>query len=401
MNKYKINNNFFNITYKLNKIIALELEQLGGKRSAILDNTNINNFINNEFPKICKKYDYIPSKIPAVERIVVFGDIHGDYEYAKELLEMSGVAKFDPNNDDVKWIGRNTYVVQVGDQIDRCRPIGNMQCNNPLTTHKDEASDIKILKLFNELHKQAIKPENGGAVISLLGNHEIMNSMGQLNYVSYLGLEEFEDYKDKENPNLVFGSGTEARAYAFQPGHEYGKLLGCSRAPAIIIGHNLFVHAGLVDGLINEIEMKGFKDFESICVAIRKWLLCILDISNVKDILVGSNYSMFWTRILGNLPTEISLDDPRCNKNINTVLNMFELGNGAIIIGHTPQSFIHNHNINGTCSGKVWRVDNGSSKAFDGFDQDIINGHKTHNRRAQYLEILNDKEYIVHDTKQK
>ena len=69
-----------------------------------------------------------------------------------------------------------------------------------------------------------------------------------------------------------------------------------------------------------------------------------------------------------------------------------------MIIGHTPQSFLLNKDINGTCGDQIWRVDNGSSSAFDTFDKFYKeNGKKHHNRRFQYLEILNDSEYHVWD----
>ena len=71
-----------------------------------------------------------------------------------------------------RWSGGNTIVVQLGDQIDNLR-------NNP---DYDEPSDIKILKFMTDLHNQAQK-EKKGAVYSLLGNHEIMNTK-DLRYVS-------------------------------------------------------------------------------------------------------------------------------------------------------------------------------------------------------------------------
>lgn len=193
-----------------------------------------------EYNDICKDYTYTPFIIEPVERIVVFGDIHGDYKMAVKLLLMSGVAKIvetvnDTNSgnkeDDnisldniscdskdseceelkgklvehknfkirsdvtykMKWIGGKTYVVQVGDQVDRCRVYGNMTCELPETTLDDEHSDIKILKLFTDLHEQAVK--ESGAVISLLGNHEINNALGNMSYVSAKGVNGFKNYR--------------------------------------------------------------------------------------------------------------------------------------------------------------------------------------------------------------
>jgi hypothetical protein len=96
-------------------------------------------------------------------------------------------------DDDLNWIAKpkSTIVVQIGDQVDRCRPEPGKKCTDPDTTPNDEGRDIDILELFNELHKKAKK--YGGGVYSLLGNHEIMNVDGDLNYVSYQGFIQFKD----------------------------------------------------------------------------------------------------------------------------------------------------------------------------------------------------------------
>ena len=133
---------------------------------------NKEDFINNIYPDMCAGYQYIPAILPSVARLLVMGDIHGDYNLLITMLRIGKLIDIDSSGN-ILWQGGSTYVVQVGDQIDRCRPISNMLCTNPKTTYQDEASDIKIMTLCNELHKQAIK--TGGAFISLLGNHEIMN----------------------------------------------------------------------------------------------------------------------------------------------------------------------------------------------------------------------------------
>lgn len=356
------------------------------------DKKEVDNFINNIYPQVCSNSRYIPAVIPAVERIVVFGDIHGDYELAVDMLIAAKVAEWKDNK--FIWIGGNTYVVQVGDQVDRCRPTENKTCDDPLATIKDEASDIKILEMYTDMDEQARK--DGGAVISLLGNHEIMNASGQLQYVSYAGLKQFNNYVDPKNPDLIFRSGADARRYAFAPGNQYGTYLGCNRLPAVIIGSNIFVHAGIVDGLIREIGLSGLNDFEAINVAIRKWLLGLLNRKHVSHIIGSSKYSMFWTRILGSIASDTPLSNPVCKDNISKVLNLFKVG--GIIIGHTPQSFQFSKDLNATCDGIVWRVDNGSSQAFNLFDKKYINtGKRDSNRRVQYLEIVNDNIYKTCD----
>lgn len=50
------------------------------------------NFENNEYKNHCKEYSFVPFIYDKVERIVVFGDIHGDYKMTIKLLEMAKVA---------------------------------------------------------------------------------------------------------------------------------------------------------------------------------------------------------------------------------------------------------------------------------------------------------------------
>ena len=367
-----------------------------------------------EYKKTCGN-NYTPAILPQVEEIIVFGDIHGDLKMAKDLLITSGVAK--EKKGKLKWIGGKKYVVQVGDQVDRCRPVTSvdgrlLSCDNKDATLNDENSDVEILKLFTDLDEQAIKV--GGRVISLLGNHELMNSSGDLNYVSYLGLKGFENYKDPVTGE-IFESGHHGRKHAFAPGNEYGKFLACSRVPAIIIGTNLFVHAGFIDSILKFIGIEGAKDIESINMAIRKWLMGTLPYEHVEKIVKGSKQSIFWTRELGNIPGKIvnGMENPLCAKNLNNVLRHIRVedrhtnyGNIerkkpkdlSVVIGHTPQSFTHTDDINATCGGLVWRVDNGGSAAFHNYDNMFLTtGKVSHARRLQYLQIINDNIYNVCD----
>lgn len=353
------------------------------------------NFINNIYPQKCQEYGfpYIPAVLPGVKRLIILGDIHGDYNLFIDMLKIGRVASQDKITGKMMWTGGSTYVVQVGDQIDRCRPMGNMTCTNPNMTYLDEASDIKILELANELHLQALKV--GGSFISLLGNHEIMNALGALAYVSYEGIKQFENYTDPITKE-TFKSGMEGRKHAFNPGNQYGKMLGCTRLPAIIIGKHLMVHAGIVNGLIEELGLSSYEDLESINISIRKWLLGMIKKKYIKNIIDSSKTSMFWTRILGNIPPDTSLDNPVCIGHIGEVLKLFQIG--SIIVGHTPQSFSYSDDINQTCDGKVWRVDNGSSSAFHKFDRDLMTtGKVKHSRRPQVLEIIDDTDYFILD----
>jgi len=352
------------------------------------------------FNKHCSRYGkYLPPVLPAVDRIIVIGDIHGDINVLITCLTISNLIK--PLSSisegyinvlkNIKWIGGKTVVVQVGDQIDSCRP-KHTKCDDPNTTKNDEPNDILILKLFTELHKQAVK--SGGAVYSLLGNHEIMNVMGQFNYVSYENLVSFSDYKDtkinfeKMYPKLsLVARGKLARQHAFKEGNKYASFLGCTRYPAIIIGDFMFVHAGITPNFMKKTGITKREDLVSLNYHVRKWLLGLINKDTITDIVDSHEYSLFWTRVLGNIPSETNPNF--CTDQLEYVLNAFRIGH--IVVGHTPQFYINKDGINTTCNEKIIRVDfGGSNMAFNGFGAD-----NDENREPQVLEILNNTELNI------
>src|SRR6202007_3215109 len=91
--------------------------------------------------------------------IVVVGDVHGAYPEFTSILERAGL--IDAGH---KWIGGSAIFVQTGDVMDR------------------GPESRKALDLLMALETEASK--QNGKVIPLLGNHEVMNIMGDLRYVS-------------------------------------------------------------------------------------------------------------------------------------------------------------------------------------------------------------------------
>ena len=89
----------------------------------------INNIIDfqNIWNQTCSKYNLdnnLISYYPPQERIIVIGDLHGSYDMMISSLKLATLID---NNDN--WIGNNTYVVIVGDQIDNCRSNSFISCN--------------------------------------------------------------------------------------------------------------------------------------------------------------------------------------------------------------------------------------------------------------------------------
>jgi hypothetical protein len=107
------------------------------------------------------------------ERVVVIGDIHGDLERLTSLLELSGL--LDSQN---KWVGGNSNLVITGDMTDR-------------------GSQVRaVMDLLIQLEKDASK--RGGRVVTLMGNHEMMNIVGDLRYVTEEIYNSFADKKSEK-----------------------------------------------------------------------------------------------------------------------------------------------------------------------------------------------------------
>jgi hypothetical protein len=366
----------------------------------------------NDYSKNRESYEtkcgkYLPPIFPQQKRVIALGDIHGDYELAIDMLLISELIKIE--NGEIIWTGGETYVVQVGDQIDSWREHGPQfdavyrNKHNHLKKSyedKDKPNDIKILELFNFLEEEAKK--TGGRVFSLIGNHEIMNSEQHIEYASVAN----KKYAHKMT-QIGEKNGNSARKELFKPGNEIGVLMGCSRYSFVIIGDNLFIHGGFVDNML-ENNMGTEYDFKNEIVKrdflIKSWLVGIVkkgDVSYLVDATSkkqSNSGSLFWNRFLGMLEPNADIKNCQIGKTLKLI------NNGNIIIGHTPQPFSQfNSGINGTCSDNdaknhVWRIDTGSSFAFDKFDKifanqninnhDFKNEKRDTNREPQVLEIL-------------
>ncbi len=111
-----------------------------------------------------------PWQIDAPGRVVAVADIHGANDAFVRILERSAVI-----DADLQWIGGTTHLVIVGDVLDR-------------GPDSRAALDL-IMRLKPEAQAQ------GGDVHLVLGNHEIMNIVGDLRYVS---AGEYAAFADEE-----------------------------------------------------------------------------------------------------------------------------------------------------------------------------------------------------------
>ena len=261
----------------------------------------------------------IPSEYPMPQRLIIIGDIHGDMAVTLKCLSKAGVI-----NSRNQWIGGNTVVVQMGDQVDR---------GGRTAMEYDEDSDLPIMVYLNRLHLDAIR--YGGAVFSLIGNHEIMNTMGIFDYVSPKGFE-------------MYG-GRRGRQDAFAPGSDIAKMMAHTRFAALKIGDCLFVHGGVRDRLLERYNIDTVNDL------MRRYLLKRLEqreASQFRELFMNDN-SLLWNRAQSSEPMNRQQTDQ-----LKRTLRRW--GVNYLFVGHTPQD----NGINSDADYRVWRVDSGMSKAF-------------------------------------
>ena len=124
----------------------------------------INYYIENKF--VCNKK--FQDTFDNVRRIIVIGDIHGDFNILITCLKKAKVI-----NSSNEWIGKDTHVVQLGDILDKG--------GRGIDSSAQSMEEFSIFEFLNYLDTEAEK--YGGRVHYLIGNHEIMNIQGDFRYV--------------------------------------------------------------------------------------------------------------------------------------------------------------------------------------------------------------------------
>ena len=190
-----------------------------------------------------------------VERVVALSDIHGAYEPMVKTLRNAAVV-----GEDLAWAGGKTHLVIVGDILDR-------------GPDSRQAMDL-LMKLEREAEAA------GGKVHVLIGNHEAMNLIGDLRYVSkseYAAFAEEESSAERERWFVEFAAkrappdaspekqrelfdrsfpaGFFAHRQAFSATGKYGRWL-LEKPIIVVINGTAFVHGG-VSPMIGEIGLDG------------------------------------------------------------------------------------------------------------------------------------------------
>jgi hypothetical protein len=306
----------------------------------------------------------IPWEWSGIERIVVVGDLHGEYENFIKILKGTNVV-----DENEHWAAGNAHLVQTGDIMDR----------------GDEAR--KIFDLLIRLEKEA--EAAGGMVHVLLGNHEELNLTGAVfsSNSDALTLDQFrsflpDSYRKQQEDSLrkkitklrVQGrrisekqsidafwesqrkNGSVQRLYLLNLNKEYGPWLHRLNV-AIKINDVVFVHGGISE----KYSKWGLQEINN------RYRLELADVwrtyqnSEPQRVLVQSiiyrGDSPLWYRELANVP------EADMQEEVDAILA--NLGARTMIIAHTPKiprNIIDMQRF----GGRVWIVDTGISRVYKG-----------------------------------
>jgi hypothetical protein len=228
-------------------------------------------------------------RIAAAPRVVAVGDVHGAFDRFVEILQAVGL--IDASR---RWTGGNATLVQTGDVTDRGPQVR------------------ESMDLLMALEAQAASV--GGRVIAILGNHEVMNLVGDRHDVSPAAYASFADEQSETRREQAYEAYAELsrsrrnggapvpavyqlpdkdawmKAHppgfleyveAFGPEGPYGRWLR-TRQTVVQVGDTIFLHGGISpriaaekpDDLSRQVqrELRTFDDYRRHMIA-RKLIL--------------------------------------------------------------------------------------------------------------------------------
>ena len=239
---------------------------------------------------------------PEARPIVAVGDLHGDLPAALAVLKMADVV-----DDAGHWKAGATVLVQTGDTTDR---------------GPDSKAVIELLQALTS-EAEAV----GGAVVSLLGNHEAMNIQGDWRYVHPADVEDF--------------GSVEARRAAFSASGDLGAWLRKQDIVAMV-GDTVFVHGGVSAAWasrgIDEINRQARRALDT----------------DPRAAVLGAEGPL-WLRDYLQAPESVAC--PALEAALGT------LGARRMVVGHTTQ---RSGQVAVRCGGAILGIDTGISAHYGG-----------------------------------
>jgi len=289
------------------------------------------------------------------DKIIAIGDLHGDYLQLLSILKHAKLIEHKENRQCInisdcniknwKWIGGNTYLIQMGDIFDS----GGR--SNRISFTDNELGILNFLVNLKELAKK-----DNGNVLVIFGNHEFMNFEKDWRYAQSLKLCNENKCNDREE--------------YFKFGGIIAKLFKKIKTRGIIkIGSNIFVHGGVKYELAKKYSIRTMNEL------LDKYLFDNLDsIEKNKFNKIYGKQGLIWFR-------EYVQNENLCNM-LEKSLN--KLNADRMIVGHTIQP----DGISTKCkkyTKKLYAIDVGLSRAFGS------------TLKCQYLTITNDNNIKINE----
>lgn len=272
----------------------------------------------------------------AGRRLVSVGDLHGDYKTAERLLTSLGLM-----GPDGGWAGGDAVFIQTGDVTDR-----------------GDASGPIYRALFR-LQDEA--PRDGGKVILLMGNHELMNLQNDFRYATY-----------RDTSSM----GTSDRAAVFSRDGWVGQALRQRVQAMALVGPEVglerpvvYVHAGITSDIaeaaatqVADEQGTAQATGDSITRRMNDAVSAMLDADADQLRMYGDrspllgDEGVFWTRRLS-----LGSESSGVCKELERSLSVF--GASRMVVGHTPQQ---DGRIHHRCGGRLVLADTFISEAYTG-----------------------------------
>mmetsp|Transcript_30864 Transcript_30864/g.39866 ORF Transcript_30864/g.39866 Transcript_30864/m.39866 type:complete len:487 (-) Transcript_30864:3-1463(-) len=330
--------------------------------------------------------DYRPD-LPKGQRIVAFGDVHGDITALRSFLVTAGILDPESSIEEPVWCGGTTICVQTGDVLDR----GD--------------DELACFRLLATLARQA--HDAGGQLLLLYGNHESLNAAGLFQYANPGGNVEFErtigariDYNYGSNRwRLQFAGNQPSRWASFEPGGLLSENMLGNMLVTCVVGRTVFVHAGLMashlspGNSINE-GQKMYGGVTRLNQQARDWIVTAHhgennnwgEYNTVEEVIsaaqnrakvasktmpdclgggIGAS-SPVWMRDYSK-PNDAEPSEPLAKQKIRAALAEAGSDVQRMVMGHTPQ-----YKINSALDSMAWRIDVGASQGVMGGTPEVL-----------------------------
>lgn len=289
------------------------------------------------------------------------GDIHGDLLVLLTALYMLQVIDSSAN-----WKGGEALVVLCGDLLDSA----GRGCKAP---SRNEREEVDILQYLHALNVAAQK--EGGAVVAVMGNHELFRIVHYKPMLQYRSPEQIKGWGGEEQHDRLF-AGPARRYFALH----FPLFVRCKSF--------VFLHANVPESvmkhrkeIVDEDQRRNFiKNLNGLFFT----MLIQVENNPKQHPLFGSVFMpMLVNRdFLNPKADDVTKQEQICQRHIAYILYMFDAK--GVVVGHSIQDRFKPY-----CNGKVWRIDFGMSRAFcKPTPQRVMSGLSiTQNPSASFVDV--------------